>query len=141
MPQIANYQVSIKAILKNLAWETLILKTPETSWFHWKCDLPGWRIDDSEFEVPYLNILAREIREEIWEVKVDLKNKVVAIGRHIHKWKIIFYVVFEWIILNDEDIKISHEHCGYEFVNLENILLEDYFTSWILESIKMYLNK
>lgn len=141
MPQIADYQISLKAILKNSLWETLILKTLETSWFYWKCDLPGGRINETEFEVPYLDILAREIKEEIWDVKVDLKNKVVAIGRHSHKWKIIFYIVFEWIILDEENIKISHEHCGYEFVNLENIVLQNYFTSWILESIKIYLNK
>lgn len=140
MPKIADYQVSLKAILKNSLWETLILKTPPESSFYGKYDLPWWRIDEWEFEVPYLDILAREIKEEVWDVKVELNNKVVSIWRHSHNWNFIFYVVFEWIILND-DINISFEHCWFKFIKLENIILEDYFSSWMLECLKMYLNK
>lgn len=140
MPQIANYQISLKAILKNSLWETLILKTPDNSSFYWKYDFPGWRIDENEFEVPYLEILKREIKEELWVVNVDLQDKVVSIWRHTHKRNYIFYVVFEWIIL-DENINISFEHIWYEFVKMQDIVLEDYFSSWMLEVAKMYLGK
>lgn len=140
--QIANYQVSLKAILKNSAWETLILKEPEESYAtYWKYDFPGWRIDTDEFEVHYLDILRREIKEELWEkIKVELSKKPVAIWRHKSSHNIVFYVVFEWNILN-EDIEISFEHNDFEFVKLEEIILEDYFKSWMLEVAKMYLWK
>lgn len=138
MPQIANYQVSLKAILKNSSWEVLLLKTPPESSFYWKYDLPWWRIDENEFEVPYLDILRREIKEEVWDVKVKLKDKVVAIWRHKHKQNTIIYIVFEWEILSD-DIEISFEHIWHDFVKLENIVLEEYFSSWMLEVMKMYV--
>lgn len=140
--QIANYQVSLKAILKNSAWETLILNT--WNWFnnsYWKYDFPGWRIDEDEFEVHYLDVLRREIKEELWEkVKVKLNKKPVAIWRHRNSQDTVFYVVFDWNILN-EDIEISFEHSDFEFIKLEEIVLEDYFKSWMLEAAKMYLGK
>lgn len=142
MKKIANYQISLKAILKNSAWETLILKTwNEFDNPYWKYDFPGWRIDENEFEVAYLDILRREIKEELWEkVKVELNKKPVAIWRHKNSRDIIFYVVFEWNILS-WDVEISHEHSGYKFIKLEWIVLEDYFKSWMLEVAKMYLEK
>lgn len=140
MKQIADYQVSLKAILKNSLWKTLILKTPPNSSFFGKYDFPGGRIDDDEFDVPYLDILAREIKEEIWDIRVEMINKVVAVGRHQHKWKNIFYIVYEWMVL-DENINISFEHSWFEFVELETLDIDSYFMSGMLEVVKMYLHK
>ena len=140
MKQVADYQVSLKAILKNSLWETLILKTPENSGFLGKYDFPGGRIDEDEFHVDYLDILRREIKEEVGDVKVELENKVVAIGRHQHKWKYIIYIVYEGKIL-DENIHISFEHSWFEFVKLEEIDIQSYFMSGMLEVVKMYLHK
>lgn len=141
MKKIANYQVSLKAILKNSKWEILLLKWLEKAWEkYWKYDFPGWRIDDDEFEVPYLDILKREIKEELWDIKVELKINPVWIWRHRNSVDTVFYVAFEWKIL-DENINISDEHLWYEFVKLEEIFLEDYFKSWMLEIVKIYLGK
>lgn len=150
MSKIANYHVSLKCFIKNKNWQTLILKTPENSSFNWMYDFPGWRIDENEFEVDYIDILKREIFEEIWVSKVEIKKEVVAIGRHrilaiqrrtwnedIH----IIYLFFEWFLEENKELIISHEHNDFEWVYLENIKLEDYFCSWILEWVKMYLSK
>ena len=140
MKQIANYQVSLKAILKNLKWEVLLLKTVGKITY-WDYDFPWWRIDDDEFEVPYLDILAREIREELWDkLKYEIKNQVVSLWRFRASDHQVIYLTFEWLIL-DETIETTSEHAWYEFVKLEEIVLEDYFKSWMLEVAKMYLGK
>ena len=146
MKKIATYQISLKCFLKNSLWETLILKTPESSSFLWTYDFVWWRIDEDEFEVDYVDILKREIFEEIWMKNVEIKKEVVAIARHkalkkfTKSWQddTIFYVFFEWQIL-DENIQISHEHIDYKFVKLEEIDVNKYFYSWYLEAVKMYL--
>ena len=88
--------------------------------------------------------------KKFWVSKVEIKKEVVAIGRHrilaiqrrtwnedIH----IIYLFFEWFLEENKELIISHEHNDFEWVYLENIKLEDYFCSWILEWVKMYLSK
>jgi 8-oxo-dGTP pyrophosphatase MutT (NUDIX family) len=149
MWKVANYQISLKCFLKNNKWETLILKTTPSSSFLWTYDFPGWRIDEDEFEVDYIDILKREIFEETWIKSVLIENKVVAIARHkvlAHLRKhsdednYIFYIFYEWF-LDCEDCVISNEHADFKWVKLEEIILEDYFMSWYLEWVKMYLGK
>lgn len=141
MKNIDFYQVSLKAILKNWNWETLILKVSEKEYEKfWKYDFPGWRIDEDEFLVNHLDILKREIKEELWdEVIVNFKNSVVWIWRHQGSKSRVFYIVFEWTI--SWNINISSEHKWYEFIKLEEINQENYFKSWLLQVVKMYLNK
>jgi 8-oxo-dGTP pyrophosphatase MutT (NUDIX family) len=150
MPKIANYQISLKCFLKNNKWETLILKTTPSSSFLGTYDFPGWRIDEEEFETHYIDILKREIFEETGIKDVKIENKVVAIARHKvlaelrkteKKDNYIFYIFYEWILNCDKCAVISDEHADFKWVNLEDIVLEDYFMSWYLEWVKMYLNK
>ncbi len=150
MSNIASYQISLKCFIKNNKWETLILKTPSWLSFNWMYDFPWGRIDESEFETPYLDILKREIFEETWISNVKINNKVVAIWRHKvfaderKKWQLdnyIFYIFYEWIIDREECIIDSKEHEDYKWVKLEDIVLEDYFMSWYLEGVRMYLWK
>lgn len=151
MKKIAQYQISLKCFLKNKKWETLILKTPEYSSFNWMYDFPWWRIDEDEFEIPYVDILKREVVEETCIKNIEIIDKVVSIWRHkvfAHQRKnpqnwdnCLFYLFFEWFIKDDEKIEISCEHKDFEWVKLDEIILEDYFCSWYLEGVKRYLNK
>ena len=75
MKKIANYNISLKVFLQNEKWETLILKTPDSSSYEWNYDLPGGRIDEDEFYVDLLDILDREIKEEVWDIKYKINNK------------------------------------------------------------------
>lgn len=144
MKQIASYNISLKVFLQNDKWETLILKTPETSTFYWKYDLPWGRIDQDEFYTDLLEILDREIKEEVWNILYDVKTKPVAVSRHkaVHKDRVedIFYCFYEAKIISG-DITVSNEHSDFKWVKLDEIVLEDYFISWILDWTRMYLNK
>lgn len=136
------YQISLKLILKNDKGEVLILKAPEDkNTFAGFYDLPGGRIDDNEFGVDFLEIIKREVAEEIGDVKVSISTKPVALGRatsqKINKIRVL-YIFFD-AKYQDGDILISKEHIGYKWVDLRKIKLEDYFTSGILEGLKMYL--
>ena len=144
MKKIANYNVSLKVFLKNDKWEILILKTPDNSSFHWKYDFPWWRIDEDEFYVDLLDILDREIKEEVWDIIYKINDKPVAVSRHraqyINRKEDLFYSFYEADIL-EWNITISHEHSEYKWIKLNDIILEDYFESGILDAVKMYLNK
>jgi len=145
MSKIADYNISLKCFVKNNNGEILILKTSEDSSFNWMYDFPGWRIDENEFEVDYVDILKREIFEETWISKIKINTKPIAIWRHkaikiLKEDEYIFYVFFEWFIEDEnQELIISHEHNDFEWIYLEKIKLEDYFCSWILEWVKMYL--
>lgn len=147
MKKVANYNISLKVFLKNVKWEILILKTPDSSSFHGKYDFPGGRIDEDEFNVPLLDILKREIEEEIWWVSFEIYPSIVAVARHValaeftSKWipEYLYYNFWEGSIL-DENIQISHEHDNFKWVKLEEINLEEYFESGMLEAAKNYIN-
>ena len=59
------YQVSLKALIKNQEGKVLALKAVDTGSFAGFYDLPGGRIDMDEFHTAYIDILKREIAEEL----------------------------------------------------------------------------
>jgi len=148
MPKKDLYQVSLKVILKNDKDEVLILNGHPRGSFAGFYDLPGGRIHEDEFTISYAEIIQREIAEEIGDAKILLNPKPVAIGRHFtpasmtseKKDARIFYVFFEAKLVGGE-IKISKEHDGFKWVNLNEHEPEKLFKSGILEGIKMYLSE
>lgn len=149
MPKPALYNISLKCFLHNSKWEVLILKTPENSSFHGMYDFPWGRIDEEEFDIDVLEILKREIYEEVGLQNLVIKPNVVAFSRHkaeakfTSNWKdeYLYYNFFEAYIDSDEEIIISHEHKDFLWVKLEEIKLEDYFCSWYLDAVKMYIKQ
>jgi len=141
------YQVSLKAILKNKNGEVLTLKTKEHSSYQGENDFPGGRIDADEFDLDFMDVLSREIKEETGDIKFKLSPRPVAIGRHLADAKYshlnqdikFFYVFFvgEYI---EGKIIISDEHVSYRWIKLEDINPKDYFISGILEGVEGYLN-
>lgn len=135
--------------MKNKDGEVLILKADSNGTFAGFYDLPGGRIDEDEFSMPLLEILKREIVEETGIEDVTIEKVPVAVGRHcisakkfpkLEKDIHVLYVFYEAHI-DSGKIEISGEHEGFEWVDLENIELESYFTSGILEGVKMYMEK
>ena len=142
-----SYHISLKIFINNSSNETLILTAVNNGTFAGYHDLPGGRIDKHEFSVPLLSILQREIEEEVGLTGIVINPKPVAVGRHLilSKFTIeksrdipVFYVFYEGT-LSSGDVKISDEHGGYKWVDLSKIDLEKYFTSGILEGVRMYL--
>ena len=142
------YQISLKVILKNKQGEVLILQAVDNGSYAGYYDLPGGRINTNEFKVPLSKIIEREVFEEIGKIKYKLNEKPVAVGRHLipRKYSSLkkdvhcFYAFFKADYISGE-IKISEEHMGYKWVDLNTIKLENYFKSGILEGVKMYLSK
>jgi 8-oxo-dGTP pyrophosphatase MutT (NUDIX family) len=127
--------------LKNSRGEVLALKAADGGSFEGYYDLPGGRIDTDEFATRLDSILAREVREELGEIKFIASSKPVALGRHqVVGGPRVIYLFFEGNYI-DGDIKISNEHKGHQWFDLAKIELEKYFKSGILEGIKMYLGK
>ena len=141
-------QISLKLLLKNKRGEILALKAVPHGSFAGFYDLPGGRIDVNEFKTNFADIISREVTEELGAVKYKLKPKTVATGRHIippfltktSKETHVLYLLFEADFLGGE-IKTSNEHLGYTWLNLKKIEPAKYFTSGLLEGVKMYLNK
>ncbi|MEK7629346.1 MAG: NUDIX domain-containing protein [Patescibacteria group bacterium] len=139
------YQVSLKLLLKNDKNEVLILKAADNGSYAGYYDLPGGRIDANEFEVDFLEIIKREIKEEIGEIEFNIHSKPVAVGRHLIPASMtisgkdiqVLYLFFEAEYLGG-NIKISNEHTDSKWLNLKDVELDKYFTSGILEGIKMY---
>lgn len=142
------YHISLKAILKNKNGEVLILKADNNGTFTGFYDLPGGRIDEDEFAAPLSEILKREIDEEIGEAEISINEIPVSVGRHCIKKEHansekdihVFYVFYE-VQLETGNVSISEEHEGFEWIDLNKIELKKYFTSGILEGVKMYLKK
>lgn len=135
------YQVSLKAFLKNKEGQILALKCVDTGSCAGFYDLPGGRIDTDEFSTPYVEILQREIAEELGQnIQVKIKPTPVAIGRHLipahltRAWNDVnvLYVFFEVFHIRGE-FHISDEHQGMKWLDLNAISLEEYFTSGVLE--------
>jgi len=142
-----SYQVSLKLILKNEKGEILILRDRDDGTFGGFYDLPGGRIDTDEFSVDFRDIVLRELKEETGNTQAIINKEPVALARHQFR-KLdeqgrpvrVLYVFFTGQYLSG-DIVISEEHTDYQWIDLENIELEKYFTSGILEGIQIYLNK
>jgi len=142
MTEKALYQISLKLIIKNEKGEILVLKALDDNFIYSGFyDLPGGRIDDNEFSIGFIDILKRELAEEVGDVKVVIYNKPVALSKallgRVNKFRVI-YIFFE-ADYEGGVVTISEEHTAYKWVKLEDIKLEDYFVSGILEGLKRYL--
>lgn len=144
----ALYQVSLKAFLKNKKGKVLILGANVGGSFAGFFDLPGGRIHREEFSVPLTTVLQREINEEIGNSDFTLNPFPVGFGRHLLPGKFehlehdvqVLYLFFEGTIRSN-DIKISHEHSSVEWVDLQSIDVNKYFTSGIREGVEMYMQR
>jgi len=142
------YQVSLKVIIKNDRGEILLLAEDPNGSSAGFYDLLGGRITVDEFTVPLLDVLRREITEEIGEINFLLDSKPIAIGRHlvpaiksetnsdIH----VLYVFFEAKFISGEII-ISDEHSDFKWVDFSKEEPAKYLKSGNLEGMEMYLQK
>lgn len=143
----AEYQISLKIVLKDKAGKILILKATTESQLAGFYDLPGGRIKENERTGSFRIILERELKEELGEdIKFNLVERPVAIGRHDYwskkydKTQHVFWVLFEAEYLAGE-IKISSEHSGYKWATLHLANLQEYFIKGPLESMTHYFSQ
>ena len=139
------YNISLKVLLKNDKNKILILKAHHNGAMTGFYDLPGGRIGKGEFNTNYEQILARELKSEIGSsVEYALSLKPVSFGRHSYYSKSRNIEVFTlWLCFEANyrggNIKVSDEHEGYKWINLEEVKTKEYFTKGALEVIERYL--
>lgn len=141
------YQVSLKALILNEHDEVLALNAVPTGSFAGYFDLPGGRIDVSEFTTPLKDILLREIREELGDIEVELGDDApVAVGRHLissesniggGKEIHLLYLFFEGRYKGGT-IATGNDHAGFRWLNLSKHTLPNIFKSGLLEGVLMY---
>jgi len=141
------YQVSLKAIIKNERGEILLLKALNNGSFADFYDLPGGRICTDEFTVPMIDILKREVVEEVGNINFRIvSDQPVAVGRHLYPTPMnkeavdihILMLFFEAQYLSG-DVVISREHSGFKWVDFSKEDPATLLKSGILEGVNMYL--
>lgn len=139
------FQVSLKIILEDERGRILGLKnTPDSSVADF-FDLPGGRINSDELTASPMDIIAREMAEEVGpEVRYEVDAHPAAIGRHDYysqqhgRENNVLLIFFRAGYLGGE-IRASEEHIGYEWIDPATAQLDSYFTGGFLEGIKGYL--
>ncbi|MFH1253661.1 MAG: NUDIX domain-containing protein [Candidatus Uhrbacteria bacterium] len=142
------YQVSLKAIIKNDQDEILLLAENSNSNSAGFYDLPGGRIAVDEFTTSFIDILKREITEEIGNVKIDFSPQPVAVGRHFIPAAIsktgfdihVLYLFFEAKFVGGK-VVISDEHTGFKWVDFSKEEPNKFLKSGNLEGIEMYFSE
>lgn len=140
------FNISLKLILENDKGEILGLECVKEGILSGYYDCPGGRINGGELTIPYDQIIAREMAEEVGpdvRYAADLSHPV-STGKHIYfsqklgRENCIFMLFFRAKYLGGA-IKISEEHIGYRWIDLGREPAEMYFTLGFLEGIKGYL--
>ena len=114
MPDYATYHVGMKLLL----WkgdEVLFLRDAQTG----HLDLPGGRIDDNEDKIPLLDVLKREVTEELGpDVQYEVGPFLFQYRRFSPRDKNVrvFVNVYGGRYVGG-DIELSHEHGSYEWSN------------------------
>jgi 8-oxo-dGTP pyrophosphatase MutT (NUDIX family) len=138
---IERYQVSLKAIIRRDDGRVLALNGRIGGLFEGYYDLPGGRIEETEFAIPFPEIIRREVREEVGsELQFTLSDAPVAVGRHqARDGQRVLYVFFDAIVDNpDVTMQVSAEHVGSAWLDLSAQPLEKLFVSGILEGMKQW---
>ena len=143
----AEFQISLKIILKNKEGKVLLLKPLSTSALAGYFDLPGGRIQKGQEKDSLRSTITRELGEEIgMAVACQLQETPVAISRHFYfsqrkqQEQCLFLVFFE-ACYESGIIKISDEHMVYQWVQLTPRNLRRYFIKGALEGMWSYMHK
>jgi len=143
----ANFNVSLKLILVNSKKQILGLKVPTTSYFAGFYDLPGGRINVNELHYDFVKTLKREIKEEIGNLKIKITEMPITAVKYIVPSKVrpnkkdlpVMYTFFVARYISGK-IKLSWEHDGYEWLEVNKKNVHKYFFKNYLAGVKQYLN-
>jgi len=140
------FNISLKVILENEKGEILGLKCRDDGSLAGFYDFPGGRINSDELDVPYDQVIARELAEEVGSgvryegdfIHPVSTGKFIYFSRTLGRENSILQLFFKARYLGGE-IFISDEHSGYDWLDLRTDPAEKYFTSGFLEGVKGYL--
>jgi len=142
------FQVSLKLILKNQDNDTLLLKgTASDGPFKDTYDLPGGRIDNHEVDKGLMDILKREIAEEIGQPEIKINSKPVAACKFLYDHRVdhrdmplrIIYLFFEGTLQHGE-IELSDEHSELKWVKLTPDIINTEVAAPLREGLIQYIS-
>lgn len=108
----ATYQVGLKILLRKRR-KILFLRAANKR----TVDQPGGRIDNVEAKIPLEKIIAREVKEELGNVKYTLGAPLFQFRRYIQKYKRwVFLTVYDARFISGK-IKLSPEHSGHMWID------------------------
>lgn len=133
--EIANYHVGLKALIRR-GDEYLFLHF-RNPWGASYYDWPGGRIDVGEEDIPLLDILQREIREELGaDFRCEIGAPAFVSRRFFPDAGLnILLVMFEARYVSG-DIKLSEEHGKFEWLTPDSadpkqFVNKDEYDAWI----------
>lgn len=143
----ANFNVSLKVILVNEQKQILGLKVSYKASFAGFYDLPGGRIDIGERHQDFAKILKRELKEELGNIKFKLEDKPITAVKYIVPGKFVknkkdlnvLYIFFVAQYISGK-IKLSNEHEGLEWLNVNKANVSKYFYKNFLGGVEKYLD-
>ena len=134
------YFVAVKLFLRD-GDKLLITHDIFGSW-----DLPGGRIKKDEFDKPLESVIERKIDEELGgEVKYELGQpkiffRVERLEHSSQEMVRIFAIGYEAKFVNGV-VKLGDHHDQMEWVNVNKIKPENYFTGGWLTGVQEYLEQ
>ena len=142
---IDKYQVSLKVFLKDSEGRVLLLRNPDDDMeYSGYYDLPGGRINTDEFNTPLMDILRREINEELGDIKADIDPRPVSLTRSAISGPSgeirILYVLHEGKYLGGE-IKLSSEHQSLLWIKPDEIDVKKFFKPIHHNAMNSYFKK
>ncbi len=130
------YYVAVKAFLEHNG-KFLIFKDGHGDW-----DIPGGRIQKSEFSVPLEKVLRRKMKEELGASFEYKLGKPIVLMRHERRENgsnvRIFAVGYQTTLLNG-DITFSSHHTDFKWVPIKSFNPNSYFDGGWLGGVKEYL--
>lgn len=126
----ANFNIGLKVILKNSKGKILGLEAHKNGPMADYYDLPGGRIDDNEIGKPFLEVLAREIEEELGEIDYQLDDKpATALSWEWPNGQAMTFIYWEGLYQSGE-LAITDEHLSHQWIEPTEEELNKHFTSY-----------
>ncbi len=136
----AQFHVGLKVLLVNDQNEFLLLKavSKDNTW-HDTWDLPGGRINRDELETDFHQIIDREIKEEVGDIKYSLRADPVALAKCAYDDATSnqLFVLFEAKYRGGK-IEISHEHSAYEWKKITPDVVKENFHQGLKQLMDNY---
>lgn len=140
-----KFEISLKLILKNNKGETLLLEIIDLHPLSGFYDLPGGRIQEGEENLNFVEVLKREVSEEIGNVQLSISPKPVGIAKYnyfgsFNKPENGVWIFFEGKFIGGKP-EVSEEHKSYKWVRITKTNLPKFFSGAPLEGMKSYFIK
>lgn len=135
----ANFNIGIKAIMQNSEGKILALKAHDNGPMAGYNDMPGGRIDEDEVGTSFLEILKREIKEELGEIQHEIQPRPAAAVSCSWPNGQAMTFIYYLVDYHGGELMISDEHLAHEWITPSLEEIDKYFTSYHNAALKQYI--